>query len=202
MGQIGNIVEQIAMLHLRGHNIILVSSGSITIGKMVLHRQYLLSGSMQSHLCGQVDGNVHFYEKACAAAGQSGLQSLYEVLFAQYHLNCSQVLASDTDFREPQVRENLKRTLRTLLDVGIIPVINENDIITRRTEPLLSGDKMAWDNDSLASLFALRPRGGGGSHGLDHGRGWSLHGLIAIGGRSQAHHTIPAWRQTVRRAGV
>ncbi|KAG1701777.1 hypothetical protein DVH05_010271 [Phytophthora capsici] len=136
MGQIGNIVEQIAMLHMHGHKIILVSSGSITIGKMVLRRQYLLSGSMQSHLGGQVDDNVQFYEKACAAAGQSGLQT------------------SDADFREPQVRENLKRTLRTLLDVGIIPVINENDVITRRTAPLLSGDKMAWDNDSLASLFA------------------------------------------------
>ncbi|OWY96998.1 Delta-1-pyrroline-5-carboxylate synthetase [Phytophthora megakarya] len=73
MGQIGNIVEQIVMLHMRGHNIILVSSGSITIGKMVLHRQHLLSGSMQSHLGGQMDGNVQFYEKACAAAGQSGL---------------------------------------------------------------------------------------------------------------------------------
>ncbi|KAK1930728.1 Delta-1-pyrroline-5-carboxylate synthase 1 [Phytophthora citrophthora] len=154
MGQIGNIVEQIAMLHMRGLNIILVSSGSITIGEMMLRRQYLLSGSMQSHLGGQVDDNVQFYEKACAAAGQSGLQSLYEMLFAQYHLNCSQILASDADFREPQVRENLKQTLRTLLDVGIIPVINENDVITRRTAPLLSGDKMAWDNDSLASLFA------------------------------------------------
>ncbi|RLN71426.1 hypothetical protein BBJ29_007262 [Phytophthora kernoviae] len=135
MGQIGNIVEQIAALHMQGHNIILVSSGSITIG-------------------GQVDGNVHFYEKACAAAGQSGLQSLYEMLFAQYHLACSQILASDADFREPRVRENLSRTLTTLLDVGIIPVINENDVITRRTAPLLKGNKMAWDNDSLASLFA------------------------------------------------
>ncbi|KAG7383077.1 hypothetical protein PHYPSEUDO_004061 [Phytophthora pseudosyringae] len=91
----GNIVEQIAVLHMRGHNIILVSSGSISIGKMVLRRQHLLWGSMQSHLGGHVGDNVPFYEKACAAAGQSGLQSLYEVLFAQYHLNCSQVLASD-----------------------------------------------------------------------------------------------------------
>ncbi|EEY59273.1 delta-1-pyrroline-5-carboxylate synthetase, putative [Phytophthora infestans T30-4] len=128
MGQIGNIVEQIAILHMRGHNIILVSSGSITIGKMVLRRQYLLSGSMQSHLGGQVEDNMEFYEKACAAAGQSGLQSLYEMLFSQYHLNCFQILASDADFR--------------------------TDVITRRTAPLLSGEKMAWDNDSLASLFA------------------------------------------------
>ncbi|KAE8905803.1 hypothetical protein PF005_g12084 [Phytophthora fragariae] len=154
MGQIGNMVEQIAALHMRGHNIILVSSGSVSIGKMVLHRQFLLSGSMQSHLGGQVDDNVQFYEKACAAAGQSGLQSLYEMLFAQYHLACSQVLASDADFREPQVRANLQRTVRALLDVGIIPVINENDVITRRTTPLITKNKIAWDNDSLAALFA------------------------------------------------
>lgn len=167
---------QIATLHMMGHHIILVSSGSIPIGKMVLHRQYLLSGSMQvrlavrspprlsythhllvccmqSHLGGRV-GEVEFFEKACAAAGQSGLQSLYEMLFAQYHLACSQILASDADFRRPQVRENLKKTVRTLLDVGIIPVINENDIITQRQTPLLQGDRIGWDNDSLASLFA------------------------------------------------
>ncbi|TDH68600.1 hypothetical protein CCR75_003580 [Bremia lactucae] len=154
MGQIGNIVEQIAVLHMRGHSIILVSSGSVPIGKMVLHRQFLLSGSMQSHLGGQVDKNAQFYEKACAAAGQSGLQSLYEMLFSQYHLACSQVLASDADFREPQVRVNLKRAMRSLLDVGIIPVINENDVITHRTTPLIVEDKIAWDNDSLAALFA------------------------------------------------
>ncbi|ETN03702.1 hypothetical protein PPTG_15918 [Phytophthora nicotianae INRA-310] len=154
MGQIGNIVEQIAALHMRGHNIILVSSGSVPIGRMVLHRQYLLSGSMQSHLGGQVGDNVQFDEKACAAAGQSGLQSLYEMLFAQYHLACSQVLASDADFREPQVRANLQRAMRALLDVGIIPVINENDVITLRTTPLIVENKIAWDNDSLAALFA------------------------------------------------
>lgn len=142
------------MLHMQGHNVILVSSGSISIGRGVLHRQYLLSGSMQSHLGGRVGDAVNFYEKACAAAGQSGLQSLYEMLFAQYHLACSQVLASDTDFREPAVRQNLERTLRTLLDVGIIPVINENDVITRRKTPLVQGSSIAWDNDSLASLFA------------------------------------------------
>ncbi|OWZ16978.1 Delta-1-pyrroline-5-carboxylate synthetase [Phytophthora megakarya] len=76
------------------------------------------------------------------------------MLFSQYHLNCSQVLASDDDFRERQVRGNLKRRLQMLVDIRIIPVINENDIITRRTAPLLSGHKMAWDKDSLASLFA------------------------------------------------
>jgi delta-1-pyrroline-5-carboxylate synthetase len=155
MGKIGAIVEQIAALHMQGKNVIVISSGSVAIGKMVLHRQYLLSGSMQSHLGGQVGEKVHFYDKACAAAGQSGLQSLYEMLFAQYHLACSQILASDGDFREPQVRTNLKETVRTLLNVGIIPIINENDVITRRQTPLIDEhNRIAWDNDSLAALFA------------------------------------------------
>jgi glutamate 5-kinase len=156
MGKIGAIVEQIAALHMQGKQVIVISSGSVAIGKMVLHRQYLLSGSMQSHLGGRVSGDqVRFFEKACAAAGQSGLQSLYEMLFAQYHLACSQILASDADFRVPTVRENLKHTVRTLLDVGIIPIINENDVITRREIPLTDGEsKIAWDNDSLAALFA------------------------------------------------
>lgn len=139
---------------MQGHSVILVSSGSVSIGKMVLHRQYLLSGSMQSHLGGRVGESVNFYEKACAAAGQSGLQSLYEMLFAQYHLACSQILASDADFRIPAVRQNLTKTVRTLLEVGIIPVINENDVISSRQTPLMVQNKIAWDNDSLASLFA------------------------------------------------
>lgn len=155
MGKIGAIVEQIASLHMQGRNIILISSGSIPIGKMVLHRQYLLSGSMQSHLGGRAGEKVHFHEKACAAAGQSGLQSLYEMLFAQFHLSCSQILATDADFRVPLVRENMKQTVKTLLDVGIIPIINENDVISRRKTPLVDGEqKVAWDNDSLAALFA------------------------------------------------
>ncbi|KAJ0410139.1 hypothetical protein ATCC90586_008417 [Pythium insidiosum] len=155
MGKIGAIVEQIATLHMQGRNVIVISSGSVAIGKMVLHRQYLLSGSMSSHLGGRVGETVNFYEKACAAAGQSGLQSLYEMLFAQYHLACAQILASDADFRVPSVRENMKKTVRTLLDVGIIPVINENDVITRRKTPLIDQkQKIAWDNDSLAALFA------------------------------------------------
>ncbi|CAI5713208.1 unnamed protein product [Hyaloperonospora brassicae] len=158
LGHIGSIVEQIATLHMRGHRIILVSSGSVSIGKMVLRRQYLLSGSMQSHLGGHVVDSATLDEKACAAAGQSGLQSLYEMLFGQYHLACSQVLASDADFREPHVRANLQRTVRALLDVGIIPVINENDVITRRTTPLMNANKIAWDNDSLAALFAREMR--------------------------------------------
>ncbi|TMW55610.1 hypothetical protein Poli38472_010492 [Pythium oligandrum] len=155
MGKIGAIVEQIAALHMQGRNVIVISSGSVAIGKMVLHRQYLLSGSMQSHLGGHVGDKVNFYEKACAAAGQSGLQSLYEMLFAQYHLACAQVLATDADFRIPHVRSNLKKAIRSLLDVGIIPIINENDVITRRQTPLVDQQqKIGWDNDSLAALFS------------------------------------------------
>nr|CCA21227.1 delta1pyrroline5carboxylate synthetase putative [Albugo laibachii Nc14] len=156
MGQIGAIVEQIAILHMQGIRVVIVSSGSVAIGKMMLQRQYLLSGSMQSHLGGRVGHDVNFDEKTCAAAGQSGLQSLYEILFAQYHLQCSQILASDADFRDPVIRKTLKETMQSLLQVGIIPIVNENDVITKRRVPLVDKHtRIAWDNDSLASLFAI-----------------------------------------------
>ncbi|RHY40715.1 hypothetical protein DYB38_013980 [Aphanomyces astaci] len=131
MGKIGSIVEQIARLHMQGKQIILVSSGAVAIGRMVLKRQQMLSGSMQSHLKGYnpaAQGSLN--PKACAAAGQSGMQSLYEVLFSQYHLACSQILTSDTDFQVPE------QTILSLLQVGIIPIINENDVVSQRKAPL------------------------------------------------------------------
>ncbi|ETV70632.1 hypothetical protein, variant [Aphanomyces astaci] len=156
MGKIGCIVEQIARLHMQGKQIILVSSGAVAIGRMVLKRQQMLSGSMQSHLKGYnpaAQGSLN--PKACAAAGQSGMQSLYEVLFSQYHLACSQILTSDTDFQVPETRENVKQTILSLLQVGIIPIINENDVVSQRKAPLTDAtNRIAWDNDSLASLVA------------------------------------------------
>ncbi|OQR93373.1 delta-1-pyrroline-5-carboxylate synthetase [Achlya hypogyna] len=155
LGKMGSIVEQIARLHMQGKHIILVSSGAVAIGKMVLKRQHMLSGSMQAHLKGRLGSSGAFNPKACAAAGQSGMQSLYEVLFSQYHLACSQILTSDTDFRVPQIRANVKDTILALLKVGIIPVINENDVVSQRRVPLTDADdRIAWDNDSLASLVA------------------------------------------------
>ncbi|KAF0687515.1 Aste57867_20754 [Aphanomyces stellatus] len=155
MGKIGSIVEQIARLHMQGKQIILVSSGAVAIGRMVLKRQQMLSGSMQAHLKGYAPARSSLNPKACAAAGQSGMQSLYEVLFSQYHLACSQILTSDTDFQVPQIRENVKQTILSLLQVGIIPIINENDVVSQRTVPLTDpSNRIAWDNDSLASLVA------------------------------------------------
>ncbi|ETV91128.1 hypothetical protein H310_14222 [Aphanomyces invadans] len=155
MGKIGSIVEQIARMHMQGKQIILVSSGAVAIGRMVLKRQQMLSGSMQTHLKGYNPTRGSLNPKACAAAGQSGMQSLYEVLFSQFHLACSQILTSDTDFQVPQIRENVKQTILSLLQVGIIPIVNENDVVSQRKVPLTdSTNRVAWDNDSLASLVA------------------------------------------------
>ncbi|KAG9403721.1 hypothetical protein AC1031_005209 [Aphanomyces cochlioides] len=155
MGKIGSIVEQIARLHMQGKHIILVSSGAVAIGRMVLKRQHMLSRSMQAHLKGQIPTRGSLNPKACAAAGQSGMQSLYEMLFSQYDLACSQILTSDTDFQEPQIRANVKQTILSLLQVGIIPVVNENDVVSLRKVPLTDAtNRIAWDNDSLASLVA------------------------------------------------
>lgn len=153
MGRVGSIIEQICRLHMRGKRVILVSSGAVGLGRIVLRRQAMLSGSIQAHITGRLDQSAT--PKACASAGQGGMQALYEALFSQYDVVCSQILASDADFHVPESRDNLCRTIRELLDIGIIPIVNENDVTSQRQVPLTDDqNRVAWDNDSLASLVA------------------------------------------------
>lgn len=82
---------------------VLVTSGAVGIGRLVLRRNYMLSGSISAHIGGRSVSNAPKHPKACAAAGQSGMQSLYETLFSQYDVSCSQILASDSDFHVEKV---------------------------------------------------------------------------------------------------
>uniref|UniRef100_A0A6B2LLD9 Aspartate/glutamate/uridylate kinase domain-containing protein n=1 Tax=Arcella intermedia TaxID=1963864 RepID=A0A6B2LLD9_9EUKA len=93
--------------------------------------------------------------RACAAAGQSGMMSLYDDMFSQKGVAISQILLTENDFRNPQVRKHLQDTLNVLLKWNVVPIINENDVITTRTTPYRDeGGAIFWDNDSLAALIA------------------------------------------------
>lgn len=93
--------------------------------------------------------------KACAAAGQSRLMSLYETLFGIHDIKCAQVLVMDSNFNSPQKRTQFKSTMETLLSLGIIPILNENDVMSGRELPLTdSAGHIFWDNDSLATLVS------------------------------------------------
>ena len=83
--------------------------------------------------------------QAAAAVGQMGLVQVYESCFAQLNLRSAQVLLTNADLAHPERNANAKATLDTLLKLGVVPIINENDTVV--TDEIKFGD-----NDSLAAL--------------------------------------------------
>lgn len=146
LGRFGHLVEQVAELKKRGKEVIIVSSGAVAMGKQKLHE----SAAPPSH-----------NPRACAAAGQSGLMALYETLFRQKDIWCSQILLTDEDFLNEERRSNFRETVDELIRLGAVPILNENDVISSRKTPYTawamvqdSEKRIFWDNDSLAALVA------------------------------------------------
>lgn len=151
VGRIGNMVERLGELYRAGVEVLLVSSGAVGIGRRKLATQSLLSASIRSHMNAghSSQDEFHITSRAAAAAGQSNLMALYETLFGQYDIKCSQLLVTDEDFQFPHKRGAFRETCEILLKVGVIPIINENDV--RRTSAAADADSVIfWDNDSLA----------------------------------------------------
>ena len=124
-------VAQIAALRKQGHDIVLVSSGAVAEGMVRL---------------GWTTRPEHVHElQAAAAVGQMGLVQAWESRFREYGLQTAQVLLTHEDVRDRQRYLNARSTLMSLLDLGVIPVVNENDTVA--TDEIRLGD-----NDTLAAL--------------------------------------------------
>ncbi len=126
-------VEQISALQKKGIEVVLVSSGAVAEGMSRLG----LSKRPES---------LHELQ-AAAAVGQMGLIQSYESAFSKYDLHTAQVLLTHDDLSNRQRYLNARNTVRSLLDLGVIPVINENDTVV--TDEIRFGD-----NDTLAALVA------------------------------------------------
>jgi glutamate 5-kinase len=124
---------EIAPLRERGKEVVLVSSGAIAEGIVRLG-------------WGARPRAIHDLQ-AAAAVGQMGLVQAYERAFAQYALHTAQVLLTHDDLADRRRYLNARSTLTTLLRLGVIPVINENDTVT--TDEIRFGD-----NDTLGALVA------------------------------------------------
>jgi glutamate 5-kinase len=122
---------QVAALRERGRRVILVSSGAIAEGMQ------RLGWSRRPHAMHEL--------QAAAAVGQMGLVQCYETCFRSHGLHTAQVLLTHADLADRQRYLNARSTLRTLLDLGVIPVINENDTVV--TDEIKLGD-----NDTLGAL--------------------------------------------------
>ena len=135
------LVEQMARLHGEGARLILVSSGAVAAGR--------------GAVAGVDDSSVQF-RQALAAVGQSHLMHIYQDLFNESGITVAQVLLTLNDVGERRTRSqklrdlNVRNTLASLLDLGVIPIINENDVV--------AVDELAGagfgDNDNLAARVA------------------------------------------------
>jgi len=92
------------------------------------------------------------FQSACAAGGQFEMMSLYNALFGQTDISAAQILLTEGDFRNECHLTSLMYSIERLLNVGIIPIINENDAIAAYQNS--TKEDMFSDNDSLAALCA------------------------------------------------
>ncbi len=123
--------EQIARLRKEGRQIVLVSSGAIAEGMQ------RLGWTRRPHALHEL--------QAAAAVGQMGMVQVYESCFRSHGLLASQVLLTHEDLADRKRYLNARSTVRTLLDLGAIPVINENDTVAM--------DEIRFgDNDTLAAM--------------------------------------------------
>nr|QNH91005.1 putative delta-1-pyrroline-5-carboxylate synthase [Haloxylon ammodendron] len=151
LGRLGALCEQLKELNLDGYEVILVTSGAVSAGRQRLRFRKLVNSSFADLQKPQVELDG----KACAAVGQNGLMALYDALFSQLDLTSAQLLVTDNDFRDPNFRSQLTDTVNQLLDLKVVPVLNENDAVSTRNAPYEDSSGIFWDNDSLAALLAL-----------------------------------------------
>lgn len=125
--------EEISQLKSAGREVVLVSSGAIAEG---IKRLGWTTRPRAIHEL-----------QAAAAVGQMGLVQAYEAAFAKFGLRTAQILLTHEDLADRKRYLNARTTLRTLLDLHVIPIINENDTVT--TDEIRVGD-----NDTLGALVA------------------------------------------------
>ncbi|HBJ67988.1 MAG TPA: glutamate 5-kinase, partial [Alcaligenes faecalis] len=115
---------QIAQLHAQGKQLVLVSSGAIAEGMARLGwpRRPKAMNELQ----------------AAAAVGQMGLIQAYEVAFARHGVRTAQILLTHEDLADRHRYLNARGTINTLLDLGVVPIVNENDTVV--TDEIRVGD--------------------------------------------------------------
>ncbi|MCM1126055.1 MAG: glutamate 5-kinase [Lachnospiraceae bacterium] len=122
-----------------GYEVILVSSGAIAVGANKMNLK-------------QKPDSIRF-KQAAASVGQCRIIHLYSKYFQEYDKVIGQILLSSADVANERKKENLINTFNTLLEVGIIPVVNANDSVSY--EEIQSEEQLFGDNDMLSAIVAV-----------------------------------------------
>lgn len=134
---ISELAEQIASLRVLGHEVLLVSSGSVGAGRELLHLGQTTTDQLRQH-------------QLLAAVGQARLMQIYTDFFREHQITVAQVLLTRGDFSTRASYLNIRDTLENLLKAGVLPIVNENDVVA--TDELLINQ--FGDNDQLAVYVA------------------------------------------------
>ena len=122
-----------------GHEVILVSSGAIAVGTA---RLSLPERPKELRM-----------KQAAAAVGQCRIMHIYDKLFSEYNRSVAQILLTGDDVEDPDRAEHLRSTFSALLEMGVIPVVNENDSVSS-AEIETGHHKVLGDNDTLSAIVA------------------------------------------------
>ena len=110
--------------------------------------------SLRDHMNDLGDEKPTHYNSACAAAGQLALMSLYDTMFSTCDIEPSQFLVTQRDFNDEGCRANLKSSLSSIVGVGMLPIVNENDAVSGNSGYANVPAGCFSDNDGLAALVA------------------------------------------------
>ncbi len=144
LSRVYSFIEEISKLHKQGKEIIIITSGAVGLGEKKLNVDSSSSISVK---------------QACAAIGQCQLMSIYEDGFGKYSINTAQVLLTEDDFSNRVKYLSLNNVLNTLLEMNVIPVINQNDTVSASELEYYSNPVYGLsfsDNDKLSALVASK----------------------------------------------
>ena len=127
------IVDQVAELHKRGMQVILVSSGAVASGRSEIH---------PSHTLDEVSSRQLY-----SAIGQAKLMGKYYTFFREHGITCGQVLTTKEGLDKEDHYLNQQHCMEVMLAEGVIPIVNENDTLSIT-------ELMFTDNDELSGLMA------------------------------------------------
>ncbi len=131
--RIKHLVDELVKIKKQGIEVILVSSGAVAAGRSLIQVTEKQDAVITRQLL--------------AAIGQVKLINTYADLFSAHHIKCAQVLVTKEDFRDRAHYLNMKNCMQILLQHNVIPVVNENDVVSVT-------ELMFTDNDELAGLIA------------------------------------------------
>ena len=137
--RVASLCQVISDIKNAGHEVILVSSGAIGmgVGKLGLRQRPKDIPTKQ----------------AAAAVGQCRMMHIYDKLFSEYNRSMAQILLTGDDVEDPDRAEHLRSTFSALLEMGVIPVVNEHDSVSS-AEIETGRHKVLGDNDTLSAIVA------------------------------------------------